>query len=334
VSSRPGSSAGASRLACGLDLGGTKLLGVVIDPTTDGPILAEHRVPTLHGDAGALGDVLFDVVTELRTRVQRELGCDLSSVGMGAAGLVDRSGTLRTAPNLPGIIDHNFGALLQERTGLPATVDNDATCAAWGEHERGASRHKNHSLMVTLGTGIGAGITVKGSLLRGAHGFAGEPGHMVVDPSGPPCPCGRRGCWERYASGSGLGRLARDAANAGHAARVVALAGGDPEDVKGEHVTQAAAEGDEGALRVLRDFGWWVALGIANLVNILDSEIVVIGGGLSEAGGLVLDPVRAAYPSLVLAHDHRPAVPIVQAQLGEQAGAIGAALLADARARA
>ena len=331
--SRSGPAGGAARLACGLDLGGTKLLGVVVDPTTDGPILAEHRVPTLHGDAAALGDVLVDMVTELRTRVQRDLGCDLSSVGMGAPGLVDRSGTLRTGPNLPGIIDHAFGALLQERTGLPTTIDNDATCAAWGEHERGASRDKNHSLMVTLGTGIGAGITVKGSLLRGAHGFAGEPGHMVVDPSGPPCPCGRRGCWERYASGSGLGRLARDAANAGHAARVVALAGGDPEDVKGEHVTQAAAEGDEGALRVLRDFGWWVALGVANLVNILDSEIVVIGGGLSEAGPLVLDPVRAAYPSLVLAHEHRPEVPIVQAQLGEQAGAIGAALLADARAR-
>ena len=326
--SRSGPAGGATRLACGLDLGGTKLLGVVVDPTTDGPILAEHRVPTLHGDASALGDVLVDMVAELRTRVQRDLGCDVSSVGMGAPGLVDRSGTLRTGPNLPGIIDQAFGALLQERTGLPITVDNDATCAAWGEHERGASRHKNHSLMITLGTGIGAGITVKGSLLRGAHGFAGEPGHMVVDPSGPPCPCGRRGCWERFASGSGLGRIARDAAHAGRATDIVARAGGDPDAVRGEHVTEAAAAGDPEAVVLMAEFAWWVALGVSNLENLLDPGVVVIGGGLAEAGELLLAPTRAAYATLVLAYDHRPPVRIVGAELGPDAGAIGAALMA------
>ncbi len=185
---------------------------------------------------------------------------------------------------------------------------------------------------MTLGTGIGAGITVKGEVLRGAHGFAGEPGHMVVDPSGPPCPCGRRGCWERYGSGSGLARLARDAAHAGLVPRVVELAGGDAEDVRGEHVTQAAGEGHAGAIDVLRDFGWWVALGIANLLAILDSEMVVIGGGLVASGELVLDPIRTALPPLVFGHGARPEVPVVQAELGEHAGAIGAALLAAARA--
>ncbi|MEJ7582766.1 MAG: ROK family protein [Acidimicrobiales bacterium] len=185
--------------------------------------------------------------------------------------------------------------------------------------------------MITLGTGIGAGITVKGEVLRGANGFAGEPGHMVVNPNGPPCPCGRRGCWERYASGSGLGRLAREAAHAGLASGVVALAGGECENVRGEHVTAAAESGDPAALKVLEDFGWWVALGIANLVNVLDSEVIVIGGGLVEAGDLVLDPTRRAYAELVLAAEHRPPVDIVSAQLGEHAGAIGAALLAAAR---
>jgi glucokinase len=174
-------------------------------------------------------------------------------------------------------------------------------------------------------------VVAGGVLQRGANGFAGEPGHMVVDPNGPPCPCGRRGCWERYASGSGLGRLARDAAEAGKGPRLVTLAGGDPELVKGEHVTIAANEGDPDALEVLRSFGWWAALGIANLVNVLDPEVVVVAGGLVEAGEVLMEPIRASYRELVLAADFRPEVRIVPAQLRGDAGAIGAALLAHDR---
>jgi glucokinase len=181
--------------------------------------------------------------------------------------------------------------------------------------------------MVTLGTGIGGGVVCGGVLQRGANGFGGEPGHMVVDPKGPPCPCGRRGCWERFASGSGLGRLAREAAESGHGARFLGFAGGDPEDVRGEHVTRAALEGDAEALEVFREFGWWAALGIANLVNLLDPEIVVVGGGLVGAGEVVMKPIRDAFPSLVLAAERRPQVSIVPAQLGNDAGAIGAALI-------
>lgn len=324
-----------SRLACGLDLGGTKLLGVVVDAeATEGPareVLVERRVPTPHEGPDKLIATLGTMVAELRAEAQDRFGRDIDTVGMGAPGLVDRSGTMRFGPNLPGLIDIPFAERLTAITGVPAAVDNDATCAAWGEHERGVSIGQNHSLLITLGTGIGAGITVKGEVLRGANGFAGEPGHMIVDPNGPPCPCGRRGCWERYGSGSGLGRLAREAAHAGHIPRVVALAGGNPEDVRGEHVTQAAGEGDKGATDVLAEFGWWVALGIANLVNVLDSEMVVIGGGLVEAGSLVLDPIVAAFPDLVFGSHARPLVPIVKAQLGERAGAIGAALLAAGR---
>lgn len=323
------------RLVCGLDLGGTKLLGVVIDP--DDPtragngVLVEHRVPTPHDGPESLITALVDVVAELRGQARSSLGADVAAVGLGAPGLVDRAGVMHTGPNLPDIGRVDFASRLRSETGLPAAVDNDATCAAWGEHERGASAGQNHSLLITLGTGIGAGITVKGEVLRGAHGFAGEPGHMVVDPSGPPCPCGHRGCWERYGSGSGLGRIARDAAHAGLVPRVVELAGGDPDDVRGEHVTQAAKEGHDGALAVLHDFGWWVALGIANLIAILDSEMVVIGGGLVAAGDVVLDPIRSALPELIFGHGSRPSVPVVQAQLGEHAGAIGSALLAAAR---
>lgn len=321
------------RLVAGLDLGGTKLLGVVLDPAEPtSTLLLEERVPTPHGG----GDVLFSSVGEmvegLRGRAKVELGQDLHALGLGAPGLVDRAGMFRLGANLPGIVNVDLGGELRALCGLPVTVDNDATCAAWGEHERGASRGKNHTLLVTLGTGIGAGITVKGEVLRGAYGFAGEPGHMIVDPNGLPCPCGQRGCWERYASGTGLGRLAREAATAHRLRRAVELAGGDPEDVKGEHVTQAAREGDAEAVEVLRQFGWWVALGVANLVNVLDSEIVVIGGGLVEAGSLVINPTRDAYRTLVYGGDRRPEVPIRIAELGERAGAIGAALFAAERA--
>ncbi len=322
--------AGPDRLVCGFDLGGTKLLGLVVDPAGGAPLVVE-KIPTPRGSDGVLAAVVA-LAEDLRERVGvLRPGAEIVAAGLGAPGLVDRAGTLRYGPNIPDVVDLAFGPILEERLGVPVAVDNDATCAAWAEHERGAARGANHSVTVTLGTGIGAGMTVKGEVLRGAHGFAGEPRHMVVDPHGPPCPCGRRGCWERYASGSGLGRLAREAAEAGLGDRMVALAGGDASLVRGEHVTAAVAEGDADAVAVIERFAWWVALGVANVVNLLDSEIVVIGGGLAEAGDLLLDPIRAAYGELVMGAAHREPVPIVQAELGERAGAWGAALLADAR---
>lgn len=314
------------------------MLGVVLDaaatPDPDDPefgILASARVPTPHDGVDALASVMADLVDDLRTRARRDLGSDVAAVGLGAPGLVDRDGVMHTGPNLPGIEDFGFAEYLGRTTGLPAVVDNDATCAAWAEHERGRFGGHNHTLFLTLGTGIGAGVTVKGELLRGANGFGGEAGHIVVDPDGPPCPCGRNGCWERYGSGSGLARLARDAAVAGLIPRVVELAGGNVEDVRGEHVTRAAAEGARGAAEVMDRFGWWVALGIANLVAVLDSEMVIIGGGLVEAGSVVMDPIRRAFPDVLFGASARPAVPIERASMGEWAGGIGAALLAAQR---
>ena len=172
---------------------------------------------------------------------------------------------------------------------------------------------------------------VDGRVQVGAHGFAGEIGHMVVDPAGPPCPCGRRGCWERYASGSALGMMAREAAAAGTAGRVLNLAGGDPSNVTGEHVTAAAAEGDEQAWTLMARYGWWVAAGLVNLSNVLDPEVIVLGGGLIEAGDILLGPVRRAFAELLEGTGHRPEIPIVPAVLGERAGAIGAALLAGTK---
>ncbi len=314
-------------LVAGVDVGGTKILGRVLDPTDDRRALAERRIDTPRG-ADAMLDALVEVVTALATDERVVDGGGLDAVGVGVPGLVDRDGVLRFAPNLPGVIEFPVQARLMERLNCSVAVDNDANCATWCEFRLGAAKGTTDAVLVTLGTGIGAGIVTGGRPHRGAHGFAGEPGHMQIDPNGPPCPCGRRGCWERFASGSGLGRLARDAAAAGRAHRVVALAGGDPEDVRGEHVTRAALDGDDQALAIMRDFAWWFAVGVANLVNILDPEVVVVGGGLTDAGELFLAPARAAFAELVLAPDHRPTVPIVAAAFGPEAGAIGAALLA------
>jgi glucokinase len=310
-------------LSVGVDIGGTKILGVVVDRAEPQVVRAEHRVPTPDGAANVL-DAIAGVV---RTLDAQETAGSVTTAGVGIAGLVNRDGVLRVAPNLAELRDVAVKAELEQRLGLPVAVDNDATCAAWGEHQAGAARGVPDALFVALGTGIGAGIVDGSDIERGAHGFAGEAGHMVVDPNGPFCPCGRRGCWERFASGSGLGRLARDAAEAGRLHLALRLAGGDIQGLRGEHVAKAAQEGDKQALELLRSFAWWVALGIANLVTFLDPGVVVIGGGLIEIGDPLVNPVREHYTGLVMAHDQRTDVEIRAAELGERAGAIGAALM-------
>lgn len=305
-------------LAAGVDVGGTKILGVAVDPDDPKTVVAEHRVPTPRG-----ADNVLDAIVE----VIKSLDADVGSVGVGIAGLVDRRGVLHVSPNLPTLLDVPLQPELARRLGMPITVDNDATVAAWGEHEVGAARGATDSVTVALGTGIGAGLVSGGRLVRGAHGFAGEAGHMIVEPNGPLCPCGRRGCWERVASGSGLGRMARDAAEAGRLGVALGLAGDDVSQLRGEHVATAAHQGDGEARKLLHDFGWWVALGLANLVTLLDSGVVVIGGGLIEIGEPLMDPVLEHYDNLVMSHDDRSDVRIVAAELGERAGAIGAALL-------
>jgi glucokinase len=323
----------------GVDIGGTKVLAVVVGP--DGARIAEARVPT-----PKKGEEMLDAVAELVSALAPDalapdtpdtLGATAVAgptptlkAGVGAPGLVDRSGILHFAPNLPGVTSLRMHEGMATRLpGVDFRFGNDATCAGWAEWVLGSARGTRNALMVTLGTGIGGGIVTEGVVYEGTSGYAGEIGHMVVDPYGPHCPCGKRGCWERFASGSGLGRLAREAAEAGRARRVVELAGGDPEAVRGEHVTLAATEGDAEARVVMTDFAWWLALGLANLANVFDPECIVLGGGLIEAGAVLMEPTRAAFLDLVEAAIHRPPIRILPAALGERAGAIGAALLAQ-----
>jgi glucokinase len=295
--------------AIGADLGGTKLLALAIDPA--GAVVAEAKVArpdTPDGVVDALGELAEDWGG----------GGPVPPVGIGIAALVDRAGVLRAGPNLPGFDGYPFTARLAERTGGVVVVDNDATAAAWAEQQVGAARGADDAIFVALGTGIGGAAVVGGELRRGANGFAGEFGHMVVDPHGPVCPCGLRGCWERFASGSGLAWLAAQHPSG----RFVGA--------RGEVVAAAAAAGEHDAVEVVGELAGWVALGIANLVTAFDPEVVVVGGGLVEMGDLLLDPVRRRLGEITFAAASRPPVPVLAALLGERSGALGAALLARA----
>jgi glucokinase len=234
---------------------------------------------------------------------------------------------MRFAPNVAWrefpLRDRIAGAV-----GLPTLVDNDANVAAWGEFRFGAGRGSIDMLLVTVGTGIGGGIVGGGRLFRGAHGFAGEIGHIIVEPNGPLCGCGNLGCWEQVASGKAVTRLGRAAAIERPDSRMVELAGGAPQMVTGPMVTAAAKEGDSVAVQILAEVGRRLGEGIAGLVNVLDPDVVVIGGGVIESGDLLLAPARIAFEEAVEAPKHRPPVPLVPATLGNDAGAVGAADLA------
>ncbi|CAB4886033.1 unannotated protein [freshwater metagenome] len=286
--------------AAGIDVGGTKFLGVVLDD--QGNVLVELRRPTPKGSE-ALISGLVDFARELAAH--DSVGYD--TLGVGVPGLVTSEGVIRASPNLVGAFDLLVGPLLIEALGHPVSVDNDATCAALAEWQLGAGRGFADLIVVTLGTGIGGGLILGGRLQRGTNGFAGEFGHMVVQPDGPLCPCGRRGCWERFASGRGLQMLA----------------GGR----RGEDVVAAARSGDREMLAVIDEFARWVALGLVNLTNIVDPACIVLGGGLSADHDLFLPLIGREFASLLYSPEHRRHPELRFAALGERAGAVGAALL-------
>jgi glucokinase len=308
----------AGRTGIGIDVGGTKVLGLLVDE--EGGIVARESAETPAEDVDATIETIYRVAGTLR-----EAG-EPVGVGVGAAGMVDvAAGAIRSAPNLAWR-EVPIRDLVAERTGLPCVVDNDATVATWGEFRFGGGRGFRHLLLVTVGTGIGGGIISDGRLLRGAHGFAAEIGHIIVEPGGPWCGCGNQGCWEQVASGQALDRLAREAASARPDSLIATLVGGG--EVTGRQVGEAARQDDRMALGILEEVGGRLGQGIAGLVNVLDPEAVVVGGGVADIGTPLLDPARRAFLNSVEAPRHRPDVPIVAAELGNDAGAIGAAALA------
>jgi glucokinase len=309
----------AAPQAIGVDVGGTKIAALRVSADGTVSARAKHRTPA--ADQVATLSAIEEAVEEVRAD-------GVVGIGIGAAGLVDVGrGMLLFSPNLSWrhvpLREH-----LESSFGLPVTVDNDATAGGWAESVLGAARGVANSLFVGVGTGIGGGIVQGGRLVRGAHGFAGEIGHLIVEPDGPPCGCGNRGCWEQVASGRAIAWAGRADVAGRPDGAIARLAGGDPARVTGELVTDAARQGDDAARAILAEVGRRLGEGIAGLVNVLDPEIVVLGGGAGEASDVLLEPMRAAYLAAVEGADVRPDVPIVAASLGNDAGAIGAALVA------
>lgn len=310
----------------GIDLGGTKLLGAAVDRATH-QILTTCRFETPRG-----GQAIIDAIAGAVDRLAVEVDASPAAIGIGIAGLVDTDEVLRFGPNIPGVIDLDLVTALGSRFMVPIRVDNDSTCGALAELMVGSAQGVDTAIVAALGTGIGGGLIIDGRMWRGAHGMAAEFGHMLVNPDGPLCGCGQRGCWEQMASGNALGRLARSAAAEGRAESLLDLAGRSTgagfDHVTSFHLIEAAAAGAADALGLLDEFSRWVAVGLASLVEICDPELVIIGGGLSEVGRLLLDPVEAQLNALVMGSGHRPVVPVVAASAGEAAAALGAALLA------
>jgi glucokinase len=291
----------------GVDVGGTKVLaGAVAD---DGTVLEVVRASTPGcTDAPEVVErVLVDGVMALRA------GRDVHAVGVGAAGFVGLDGRVRFAPHVSWR-DEPLAAKLEERLGLPVVVDNDANVTALAELRYGAAAERREVLVLTLGTGIGGAVVMDGAVRRGSQGLAGEFGHLQVVPQGRLCPCGHRGCWEQYASGTALVRAALEA--------------GAPEGVTGPGVTAAADGGTSWAEAAFAEVGRWLGVGLAGLVAGLDPELVVVGGGLSAAGDLLLEPTRAALAERLPGRRYRTVPPVVAAARGPEAGMIGAATLA------
>jgi glucokinase len=290
----------------GVDVGGTKVAAALVDDA--GAIVRRSRAETESSDYAGMVAGIVSAVSEVRH------GVDVAGVGLAIAGNVAADGShVLFSPHLP-LAGEPLAQDLRNALGLRVLIDNDANAAAWAEHECGAGRETSEMLFVALGTGLGAGLVLHNELYRGYQGFAGEAGHLTVVIDGRACPCGSRGCWERYASGTAL---------VGHYVE----RGGDPE-VGGPGITKAAANGDVLALAALSDVGEWLGRGLASLVAILDPELIVVGGGVSESGELLLEPARRQLAASVTGAARRPLPRVVAAQLGNEAGVVGAAMLA------
>lgn len=308
-------------LAVGVDVGGTSVRAGVVD--AEGQILDTVRAPTPVGEE-ALEETIAGVVSELARRHP------VRATGLALAGFVapDRD-TVRYAPHLSWR-DAPVATRVGARLGLPTVVEHDANAAALAERRFGAAAGASTAVFVALGTGIGAALLIGGELFRGAHGVAPELGHLRVVPDGRPCPCGKRGCWERYCSGTALATTALELLGADRSGGSILArdAAADPGRISGQRVAAAAREGDRVARRAMAELGHWLGEGLALVADVFDPEVVVVGGGVSGSAPLFLDAAREHYARIVTGAGHRPLARIRTAQLGDAAAVVGAAQLA------
>jgi len=313
-------------LTIGVDVGGTKVAAGVVDEA--GEVRVRVRRDTPADDVAKTRDVIVEVVSELAAEYE------VAAVGIGAAGWIDANrSTVLFAPNIAWR-DEPLRDYVSRAVGLPVIVENDANVAAWAEFRFGAARDAENSMvLVTIGTGVGGGIVLGGELLRGAHGIAAELGHMLSVPGGHLCGCGRLGCIEQYASGNALVRFARAGARQepDRATILLELADGDVDAVTGPMVTAAARSGDPVSCAAFAQIGRWLGIGLADMAQILDPEVLVVGGGVVEAGELLMGPTRQAFTEALAARAAIPVAEIRPAELGNIAGVVGAADLARRR---
>jgi glucokinase len=307
--------------AIGIDIGGTKVAGALVDE--NGGIVREVRVPTPVEDPAALVDAVVDVVNQLRE------GHEVLGVGVAMAGFIDHQQANVIYGTNFGWKNYPLKSEIEAKLDIPVVIENDANAAGWAEYRFGAGKGFRHMVMLTLGTGVGGAIIVDGQMLRGGFGTAGELGHMRVVPNGLPCGCGQRGCIESYASGTALLKSAKELAKSGGAAgKRLAELKAEAGELTGLQVYQALVEGDPGALGLLHNVADWLGQAIASLSAILDPEIVVIGGGVSQAGDLLLEPIRQSFRKYSPAGGFRPELKIATAEFVNDAGVVGAADLA------
>ena len=310
-------------LSIGIDIGGTKVLGALVDAS--GTVTLEKRIPSPAQDP----DQMVEVVASLITELANAAGQELEAVGVAAAGFIDATGsTVLYAPNLKWR-NEPLRERLEQRTKLAVVIENDANAAGWAEFRFGAGQGTKDMAMLTLGTGVGGAIISDGQLRRGGFGIAGELGHIRVVRDGRPCGCGRKGCVEQYASGTALLNAAKAlVASNDPAAAMLAELSPSAEQLTGQHIAQALLAGDSGARALIEDLGQYLGEAMGSITAALDPEVYVIGGGLSEAGELVLEPIRRSFEAEVPANGFRPVAKVVGATFSNQAGVIGAADLA------
>ncbi|MFD8071312.1 ROK family glucokinase [Streptomyces sp. NBC_00510] len=308
-------------LTIGVDIGGTKIAAGVVDE--EGAILEIVKVPTPQTSEGVV-DAIASAVHDV------SVGHTVEAVGIGAAGYVDdKRATVLFAPNIRWRHEP-LKDKVEQRVGLPVVVENDANAAAWGEYRFGAGAGHDDVICITLGTGLGGGIIIGNKLRRGRFGVAGEFGHIRMVPDGLLCGCGSQGCWEQYASGRALVRYAKQRAVAQpeNATLLLSLGDGTPEGIQGQHISRAARDGDKVAIDSFRELARWAGAGLADLASLFDPSAFIVGGGVSDEGELVLEPIRKSFRRWLVGGQYRPHAQVLAAQLGGKAGLVGAADLA------